>query len=50
MLLDLADGTGADAALLDQLLDPCVTDADHGELRGNEKGVRCHKKNHQDDP
>ena len=24
--------------------------ADHGEFSGNEKGVRCHKKNHQDDP
>ena len=50
MLLDLADSTGADAALLDQLLDARITDADHGELRGNEKCVRCHQKYHQDDP
>ena len=50
MLLDLADSTSADTTLLDQLLDARIADADHGEFRSNEKGVRCHKKNHQDDP
>jgi hypothetical protein len=50
MLLNLADSTSADPALLDQLLDARIANADHGEFRGNEKGVRCHKKNHQDDP
>lgn len=49
-LLDLADSARANAALLNQLLDPRITNADHGEFRGNEKGVRCHKENHQDDP
>ena len=50
VLLNLADSTRADTALLNQLLDARIAHADHGEFRGNEKGVRCHKKNHQDDP
>ena len=50
VLLNFADSTCADSALLNQLLDACVANADHGEFRGNEKGVSCHKENHQDDP
>src|ERR1041385_4750615 len=50
MLLDFADGTGANAALVYKLLDARIADADHGKFRGNEKGVRCHQKNHQNDP
>src|ERR1041385_2704305 len=50
VLLNFADGTGADAALVDQLLDASIAHADHGKFRGNEKGVRCHQKNHQNDP
>jgi len=48
--LDLLDGAGTDAALLDQLLDARVADADHSEFRGYKKGIGRHQQDHKDHP
>ena len=48
--LDFLDGAGADAPLFDQLVDPGIAKADHGELRRHKKGIRRHQQDHQNDP
>ncbi len=49
-LLEPLDDPGANAALLDQLLDSRVPDADHGKLSGHEERIRGHQQHYHDDP
>ena len=43
-LVQLADGAGADAAGLDELLDAGVADADQGKFRRHEEGIGRHQQ------
>ena len=50
LLMELLDGARADAVRSQQLLEPGLADADHGEFGGDKKCVRCDQQDHCHDP
>ena len=45
-LVELLDGTRADAPSLNQLLDAGIADADQRVLGRDKEGIRCHEQHH----